>query len=184
MTSQTAFDLIFRNARLRSSAASVDIGVKGGRIAAIEPKLACEAVEVDVGGRLALPGFVDSHIHLDKACLLGRCGHDHATVSEAIAAVAAMKRDFTVEDVYARGARVLERAIVHGTTRMRTHVEIDPRIGLRGFEAVKALRRDYAWAIDLSLCVFPQEGLTNDPGSEELLIQALRDGGEVIGGCP
>ena len=83
-----------------------------------------------------------------------------------------------------RGARVLERAIVAGTTRMRTHVEIDPRIGLRGFEAIKALKRDYAWAIDLSVCVFPQEGLTNDPGAEELLVAALRDGGEVIGGCP
>src|SRR6478672_6044375 len=184
MTAQPAFDLIFRNTLLRSSAAPVDIGVKGGRIAAIEPQLACEAVEVDVGGRLALPGFVDSHIHLDKACLLGRCGHDHGSVSEAIRAVAGMKKDFSVEDVYARGARVLERAIVHGTTRMRTHVEIDPRIGLRGFEAVKALKRDHAWAIDLSLCVFPQEGLTNDPGSEELLVQALRDGGEAIGGCP
>ena len=184
MTIQTAFDLIFRNTLLRSSAAPVDIGVKGGRIAAIEPRLTCEAVEVDVGGRLALPGFVDTHIHLDKACLLGRCGHNHGSVSEAIRAVAGMKKDFTVEDVYARGARVLERAIVHGTTRMRTHVEIDPRIGLRGFEAIKALKRDYAWAIDLELCVFPQEGLTNDPGAEELLIQALRDGGEVIGGCP
>ncbi|MGT2439159.1 amidohydrolase family protein [Bradyrhizobium betae] len=183
MTAQPAFDLVFRNALLRSSATPVDIGVKGGRIAAIEPKLACEAVEVDLGGHLALPGFVDTHIHLDKACLLGRCGHNHGSVSEAIRAVAGMKKDFTVEDVYARGAKVLERAIVHGTTRMRTHVEIDPRIGLRGFEAIKALKRDHAWAIDLSLCVFPQEGLTNDPGSEELLIQALRDGGEVIGGC-
>lgn len=184
MITQPAFDLVFRNALLRTSSTPVDIGVKGGRIAAIEPQLACEALEVDVGGRLALPGFVDSHIHLDKACLLGRCGHGHGSVSEAIRAVAGMKKDFTVEDVYARGAKVLERAIVHGTTRMRTHVEIDPRIGLRGFEAVKALKRDYAWAIDLSLCVFPQEGLTNDPGAEELLIQALRAGGEVVGGCP
>ncbi|MCA1497910.1 MULTISPECIES: amidohydrolase family protein [unclassified Bradyrhizobium] len=184
MTTQATFDLIFRNALLRSSAAPVDIGVKDGRIAAIAPKLACEAADVDLGGLLALPGFVDTHIHLDKACLLGRCGHDHGSVSEAIRAVAAMKKDFTIEDVYARGARVLERAIVNGTTRMRTHVEIDPRIGLRGFEAVKALKRDYAWAIDLELCVFPQEGLTNDPGAEELLIQALREGGEAIGGCP
>ncbi|TWB03830.1 amidohydrolase family protein [Bradyrhizobium stylosanthis] len=184
MTTQAAFDLIFRNALLRSSAAPVDIGVTGGRIAAIAPSLACEGVEIDLGGHLALPGFVDTHIHLDKACLLGRCGHNHGSVSEAIRAVAGMKKDFTVEDVYARGARVLERAIVNGTTRMRTHVEIDPRIGLRGFEAVKALKRDHAWAIDLELCVFPQEGLTNDPGAEELLIQALRDGGEAIGGCP
>ncbi|TPQ29962.1 amidohydrolase [Bradyrhizobium guangdongense] len=184
MIARTAFDLIIRNAMLRTSAAPVDIGVARGRIAAIEPRLACEGVEVDAGGRLALPGFVDTHIHLDKACLLGRCAHDHGGVAGAIRAVAAMKKDFTVEDVYGRGAKVIERAIVHGTTRMRTHVEIDPRIGLRSFAAVKALKRDYAWALDLSLCVFPQEGLTNDPGSEELLVQALRDGGEVIGGCP
>ena len=74
MTSQTALDLIFRNALLRSSAGSVDIGVKGGRIAAIEPRLACEAIEVDLGGHLALPGFVDTHIHLDKACLSAAAG--------------------------------------------------------------------------------------------------------------
>jgi cytosine deaminase len=184
MTVQTAFDLIFRNALLRSSPTPVDIGVKSGRFAAIEPGLACEAVEVDLGGRLALPGFVDSHIHLDKACLLERCGHIHGTLSDAIRAVSAMKRDFGVDDVYARGAKVLERAIVHGTTRMRTHVEIDPRIGLRSFEAIKALKRNYAWAIDLALCVFPQEGLTNDPGADELLVQALRDGAGAIGGCP
>jgi cytosine/creatinine deaminase len=184
MSARTAFDLIFRNAVVRSSPTPVDIAVTEGRIAAIGPHLVCEAAEIDVGGRLVLPGFVDSHIHLDKACLLGRCAHVQGGVSDAIRAVAAMKRDFTVEDVHARGSKVIEGAIVHGTTRMRTHVEIDPRIGLRSFEAIKALKRDYAWAIDLSLCVFPQEGLTNDPGAEELLIAALRDGGEVIGGCP
>ena len=184
MTATTAFDLIFRRAATPAFATPVDIGVSAGRIAAIAPRLASEAREIDLDGRLVLPGFVDTHIHLDKACLLGRCGHNHGSVSEAIQAVAAMKRDFTVEDVYQRGARVLERAIVAGTTRMRTHVEIDPRIGLRGFEAIRALKRDYAWAIDLSVCVFPQEGLTNDPGAEELLVAALRDGGEVIGGCP
>jgi cytosine deaminase len=184
MTMQTAFDLIFRNALLRASATPVDIGISRGRIAAIAPRLDSEATEVDFGGRLALPGFVDTHIHLDKACLLGRCGHDHGSLGDAIRAVSAMKRDFTAEDVYARGARVIERAITFGTTRMRTHVEIDPRIALRSFEAIRALKRDYAWALDLSLCVFPQEGLTNDPGSEELLIEAMRQGADVIGGCP
>jgi cytosine deaminase len=184
MQAKAAFDLVFRNAVTRNAATSVDIGISGGKIAAIAPKLVCEAAEVDVGGRLALPGFVDTHIHLDKACLLGRCGHNHGSLGEAIAAVAALKRDFTVEDVYARGQRVIERAIVHGTTRMRTHVEIDPRIGLRSFEAIKALKRDYAWALELSICAFPQEGLTNDPGAEELLVAALRDGADLIGGCP
>ncbi len=184
MQAKTAFDLVFRNAVTRSAATPVDIGISAGKIAAIEPKLVCEAAEVDACGRLVLPGFVDTHIHLDKACLLGRCGHGHGSLGEAIKAVAAMKRDFTVEDVYERGRKVIERAIVAGTTRMRTHVEIDPRIGLRSFEAIKALKRDYAWALELSVCAFPQEGLTNDPGAEELLVAALRDGADLIGGCP
>ncbi len=84
----------------------------------------------------------------------------------------------------ARGARVLEMAISKGTTHMRTHVEVDPRAGLRSFEAIRSLKTDYAWGIDLSICVFPQEGLTNDPGAEELLEAALANGADVLGGCP
>jgi cytosine deaminase len=67
---------------------------------------------------------------------------------------------------------------------MRTHVEIDPRIGLRSFDAIRRLKRDYAWAIDLEICVFPQEGLLNDPGAEDLIITACEAGADLIGGCP
>jgi cytosine deaminase len=179
-----ALDTIFRNASIAGREEPVDIGVRQGRIAAIASSLAADAPAVDLGGRLAIAGFVDSHIHLDKACLLGRCGHQHSGLSAAIRAVSALKREFTVEDVYARGARVIEKAIAKGTTRMRTHVEVDPRVGLRSFEAVKALKRDYGWAIDLSICVFPQEGLTNDPGTEDLLTEALGSGADLLGGCP
>jgi cytosine/creatinine deaminase len=184
MHTRTAFDRILRQATIAGREAPADIGLRGGKIAAIETRLQADAPETRLDGRLVLPGFVDSHIHLDKACLLGRCGHDHATLSSAIQAVSELKRDFTVEDVYDRGARVLEKAILKGTTHIRTHVEVDPRVGLRSFEAVKQLKRDYAWAIDLSICVFPQEGLTNDPGTEELLAEALSAGADLLGGCP
>lgn len=184
MSDDTAFDLIFRQASLPGHKRLVDIGVRRGRFAAIAPAITADAPEIVIGGRAVLPGFVDSHVHLDKACLLGRCGHLQGGLKEAIAAVSAMKRDFTTADVYERGAQVLERAIGKGTMHLRSHVEVDPRVGLRSFEALKALKRDYAWAIDLTLCVFPQEGLTNDPGTEELLIQALRDGADLLGGCP
>ena len=177
-------DLVLRRCRLTGRPDPIDIGVAGGRIIAIEPAIAAEAEVEDVAGRLVLPGFVDSHIHLDKACLLDRCGHDHGSLGDAIRAVSAAKRDFTAADVYARGARVLEQAIVQGTTRIRTHVEVDPRVALHSFEAVGQLRRDYGWAVDLSVCVFPQEGLTNDPGTEELLVAALEAGADVLGGCP
>ncbi|MDU0341282.1 amidohydrolase family protein [Bosea rubneri] len=184
MPTAPSLDLVFRRATIRGHDQPQDIGVRAGRIAAIGAGLRCDAPEVEVGGRLALPGFVDSHIHLDKACLLSRCGHDHGGLAGAIASVAAMKRNFTEADVYERGARVIEKAIGKGTTRMRTHVEVDPRAGLRSFAAIKALKADYAWGLDLSICVFPQEGLTNDLGTEELLVTALEDGADLLGGCP
>lgn len=186
MSSDDPFDLILRQARLGTGVETVDIGVRAGRIAALGPLPgASAAIVCEAGGRAVLPGFVDTHVHLDKACLLGRCGHMHGgDLSAAIRAVSDLKRAFTEEDVYTRGARVLDKAIVKGTTRMRTHVEVDPRVELRSFVAIKRLKQDYAWAIDLQICVFPQEGLTNDPGTEDLLIAALKSGADLLGGCP
>jgi cytosine deaminase len=67
---------------------------------------------------------------------------------------------------------------------MRTQVEVDPGIGMRGFEGVQSLIADYKWAIDIEICVFPQEGLISYPGTEELLIEGLKRGAKVVGGAP
>jgi cytosine/creatinine deaminase len=177
-------DLVLRQAQIAGSDGPLDIGIAGGRIVEIAAHIETDARAMAVDGRLAFPGFVDTHIHLDKSCIWDRCRCEQGTLQEAIAAVATAKAAFTEEDVYARARRTLERAIVQGTTHMRTHVEIDPRIGLRGFDAIRRLKADYVWAIDLEICVFPQEGLTNDPGVEELLIEACAAGADLIGGCP
>jgi cytosine deaminase len=179
------FDLLLKQARLPDGdGVPCDIGIKDGRIAAIAPHLDSAAPSEALGGKLVCAGFVDTHIHLDKSCISDRCNCGSGSLPEAIAAVAAAKREFTVEDVYARGRRTLEKAILQGTTHMRTHVEIDPRIGLKSLKAIRQLKQDYAWAIDLQICVFPQEGLLNDPGTEELLIEACGTGADLIGGCP
>jgi cytosine deaminase len=179
-------DFILRRAYIAGrEETEFDIGVANGRIAEIAPTISSEpAQEQDAGGRLVTPGFVDTHIHLDKSCILDRCALSEGTLQEAISQVAAAKSAFTEDDVYTRGRRTLEKAIVQGTMRMRTHVEVDPRVGLKGFNAVRRLKRDYAWAIDLEICVFPQEGLLNDPGTEELLVAACEQGADLIGGCP
>jgi cytosine/creatinine deaminase len=179
-------DLIVRNAATLQGGelVVVDIGLAGTAIAAISPSLKAEARELDAAGCLVVPGMIETHIHLDKTCILDRCRVEEGTVAEAVRETAAAKRGFTVEDVYARGKRTLERCITQGTMRMRTHVELDPGIGMIGFEAVDQLARDYAWAMNLELCVFPQEGLTNNPGTEELLIEGLRRGARAIGAVP
>jgi cytosine/creatinine deaminase len=180
-----ALDFILRRARIAGwGPHPVDIGVADGHVVAIEPHIAADAPGEDLDGRLVIPGLVETHIHLDKSCILDRCRSEHGTLEEAIAEVAAAKRMFTEDDVYQRGRRTLERAIAQGTIHMRTHVEVDPRVGLRSFEAIRRLKHDYRWAIDIEICVFPQEGLTNDPGAEELLVEACQSGADLIGGCP
>jgi cytosine deaminase len=179
------FDLILRNARIGGrEETTVDIGVKDGRIAAVEAGLAGAGPAEDAGGRLVLPGLVETHIHLDKSCILDRCATHRGTLDEAIGAVAKAKRAFTEADVYARAARTLETSILQGTMRMRTHVEVDPRIGLTSVYALRRLAHDYAWGIELELCAFPQEGLLDDPGCEDVMVAALEQGATVVGGAP
>jgi cytosine deaminase len=179
-------DLILRNAAVfgGNESASIDIGIEGGRIVALAPGLAADGPSVELAGRLVAPGLVETHIHLDKTCIIDRCRIEEGTLTEAVAETARAKKAFTEEDVYARATRTLEKCVLNGTMLMRTHVEIDPGIRFRGFDAVMQLARDHAWAIDLEICVFPQEGLTNYPGTDSLLAEALGKGAKVLGAAP
>lgn len=180
-----SFDLVIRNARLAAGAALMDIAVRNGRIAELASQIRCEAVEeVDARGAFAFSGFVDAHVHLDKACILDRCHICEGTLAEAVRETAQAKASFTEEDVYQRAARVVEKAITHGTTAMRSFVEIDPRAGYRSFVALKRIRDDFAFAIDIQLCAFAQEGLTQEPQTLAMLNQALEEGADLVGGCP
>lgn len=177
-------DLILRQARLAAGAPQTDILISDGLIRAIAPNLSADCEIIDLAGALVLPGFVETHIHLDKSRVIDRCDLQEGTLVEAISETARIKRAFTEVDIETRARQTLEKAILAGTMALRTHVEVDPRIELRGFYAVQRLAKAYAWAIDVEICVFPQEGLINDPGCEELLIAACRNGASLIGGCP
>ena len=179
-------DWIIRNTRINDGAdqPTVDIGIDGGRIAAIEPNLAAEGEKLDIGGRLVTPGFIETHIHLDKSCILDRCESNKGDLDEAIEQVAAAKKQFTPEDVRERAIKTLKKCILNGTTHMRTHLEVDPVIGLRSLEGIVPLIDEYKWAIDIEICIFPQEGLLNNPGTDELMIEALKNGGKVVGAAP
>ena len=179
-------DLIIRNAQLadRPAGELLDVGVERGTIVALQPGLAADAEVFDAAGRLACGGLVETHIHLDKARLLDRCPAEAGRQISPVHYVAPFKPHITQDDVRARAEQTLRECLIHGTTRMRTHVEVDPGIGLRGFDAVQSLVDDYAWAVDLELCVFPQEGLINYPGTDALLVQALKRGAQAIGAAP
>jgi len=178
-------DLVLRNARIAGGDGSpVDVGISAGRIAAIAPGLEADGEALDLGGRLVSPGFIETHIHLDKACILDRCASKRGDLEEAIGEVASAKKAFTVDDVTARARRVIEKCISHGTTHIRTHLEVDPVVGLKGLEGVFPLIEEYRWAVDIEVCVFPQEGLLNNPGTDELMVEGLKMGARAVGAAP
>jgi cytosine deaminase len=181
-------DLLLRACRVADRDGLVDLAVTQGRIAAIHahdpvaPATAARVVEAR--GRLCTPGLVEAHIHLDKAFLTERISAPAGSALEAIRLVGEAKRRFTAEDIQARARRVLDLAVAAGTTAMRSHVEVDPVVGLMGLEALLPLKREYAPALDLQLCAFAQEGILQSPGTEGLLRRALQNGADLVGGCP
>ena len=66
----------------------------------------------------------------------GRCKAEKGDLEEAIGEVAT-RRSVHAEDVYSARQATSKRRILHGTTHMRTQVEVDPGIGLRGLEGVR-----------------------------------------------
>ena len=177
-------DLLLRECRLPDGLV-MDIGCRDGRIVAIgrlARRSAARAISCE--GRAVTPGLVDAHIHLDKALLTERTPSREGSLAEALRVTGEAKRGFTRDDIEARARRVLDMAVRQGTTAMRSHAEVDPIVGLMGFEALAALKREYAPAIDLQLCAFAQEGILQAPGTEALLREALRAGADLVGGVP
>jgi len=160
------FDLLLQGCRLPDGRIA-DVGARAGLVAEIGTLAGRSAHRaVDCGGLLLTPGLVDAHIHLDKALLSDRTPSLEGTVAEALRVTGHAKRRFTVEDIRARARRALDLAVRAGTTAMRSHVEVDPIVGLKALEALLPLKREYAPAIDLQLCAFAQEGILQAPGTD------------------
>src|SRR5215469_7418320 len=147
-----AADLVVRNVRPLGGDLS-DVVILAGRIAA-EPAPNGAPV-LDGDGRIALPGLVEAHTHLDKSLPI-----DPRRQSELQARL----------------------SVSHGTTFIRSHVDVDTECGVAGIEGVMATREALAGIVDIDLVAFPQSGLLVRPGTAELLERALRLGAETVGG--
>lgn len=176
-------DFILSGAHLAGHAGRADIAVRDGQIAAIAPYLPGEP-RVAADGGWVFPGYVDAHIHLDKAHILERCDMTRGGLAHAVEETARAKASFTTEDLYERAGRVVDAAVCHGTTALRSFVEVDPRVGLRGMEALLALREARKHQITIQICAFAQEGITNEPETLALLSRAMEMGANLVGGCP
>lgn len=176
-------DLLITNVRPQAGA-TADILIKGGRIAEIGPGLrAPEAEIVDGKGAIAIPPFVEPHVHLDKI-LWGLPWHA-ITVPRQLRAMIdnekAIRKDLPWS-VAERAGNLIRQCVACGTTHIRSHVDIDPDYGLSNLHGVLAAAEAHASMVGVEIVAFPQAGMMINPGTAELMEAALQEGASVVGG--
>lgn len=163
------------------------IEIAGGKIAAIRPqpqRADNSSGALDAEGGLALPPFVEPHIHLDTTQTAGEpAWNQSGTLFEGIERWAERKALLSSEDVKRRAVQTLKWQIANGIQYVRTHVDVsDP--SLTALKAMLALKQEMAPWIAIQIVAFPQEGILSYPDGAALLEEALRLGADVVGAIP
>lgn len=137
---------------------------------------------IDGAGLLALPGLVNAHAHVDKSWW----GHPWQSWGGELSLEGRIRweRERRAElDIPSKRItlNVLREFVRHGTTSVRTHLDVDPGIGLDG---IKAAQEAFAHAkgITFQTIAFPQDGVLRREGVAELLERAAREGVDFLGG--
>ncbi len=178
------FDLLIRGGTLPDGSIA-DIGITGGRIAALAPDLPAEAGEViEAAGHLVSPPFVDAHFHMDATLSYGIPRiNASGTLLEGIALWGELKRELTREAVVRRALDYCRGAVARGILAIRSHVDVtDPNF--HTVEGLLEVREHLRGTLDLQLVAFPQDGWYRAPGAEAQVIRALDAGVDVVGGIP
>ncbi|MCO6389909.1 amidohydrolase family protein [Aliihoeflea aestuarii] len=178
------FDLIVKGGTFADGRVA-DIGIRGDRIIAIEPRIEADAREViDVTGDLVSPPFVDPHFHMDATLSYGTPRiNASGTLLEGIGLWGELKPLLTHEAVKERALAYCDWAVSMGLLAIRTHVDTcDDR--LLAVEALLDVRKTVAPYLDLQLVAFPQDGFYRDPTARQNTIRALDMGVDVVGGIP
>jgi cytosine/creatinine deaminase len=180
-------DILVKNVALWGTDSIRDVGIADGRFVSIGQSDASlnATLTLDAEGRMAVPGFVEPHIHLDKALISERAPVNiSGTLTEAIEILWEIKRNYTVDEIADRASRVLAQALANGISRLRTHVDVDPIGGTRPAEGLIRARKRFRDLMDIQIVAFPQEGIVRSPGTEALMRQAMKLGVDVVGGMP
>lgn len=178
-------DLIIRNANLPDGRIGIDIGIKDGKIVALDADLTAKGrEEINVSGYLVSPPFVDAHFHMDATLSLGQPRlNQSGTLLEGITLWGELKPHLTVDVIKERALKFCDLAVARGLLAIRSHVDVcDPR--LLAVDALLEVKKEVASYLDLQLVAFPQDGFFSSPQAAELLETALDRGVDVVGGVP
>ncbi|WP_419888798.1 amidohydrolase [Neobacillus niacini] len=137
---------------------------------------------IDGKGFLALPTFKEMHNHLDKTYLsLDWKAPTPAKNLEERLRLEAAELEALAPTTKQRASAMIELLLSHGSTHIRSHVNIDPYIGLKNLEGVKAALEDYSDKLTYEIVAFPQHGLLRE-NVIPLMKEAMRSGANLVGG--
>ncbi|WP_039031532.1 cytosine deaminase [Leclercia adecarboxylata] len=178
---------LIQNVRLPGRDGLWQLAIENGRFGEITPtgEKQSESYEVlNARGGLAIPPFIEPHIHLDTTQTAGEPNWNQSgTLFEGIERWAERKALLSHEDVKARAWKTLKWQIANGIQFVRTHVDVsDPT--LTALKAMLEVKQEVAPWVDLQIVAFPQEGILSYPNGAALLEEALRLGADVVGAIP
>src|SRR5262249_15413614 len=126
-TAGPSLDIVIRQARVWGREGRWDVAVAGGRHPPVGAAVAgAGGPRAAAAGRLLAPAFVDPHIHLDKVLVAEDVRPNRSgTLGEAIEILWERKAAYTVDEIVRRASQVIESAVLAGTTRIRSHVDVD-----------------------------------------------------------
>ena len=178
--------MLIQNVHVDNQKDAVDVRIEDGKFAAIKPGLSAKPGEevIDGQGKVLLPPFIDSHVHLDATLTAGQPEwNETGTLFDGIRIWSERKKDLTIQDVKQRAKKTLLNMVGHGIQHVRSHVDVtDPH--LIALQALLELKHEMQDVVDLQLVAFPQEGILSYPHGKKLMKQAVKEGADVVGGIP
>ena len=187
--------ILIRNARLRGNpGALTDIAIAGGVFAEIGQLSDCKArIEIDAGGNLVTPSYVNPHLHLCKvwtrpmmseAAMGAYHGDGMKHASSAIELASKVKESYHASWIVKNARRAVALAALHGTLHIRTFADVDSKARLEGVKALLEVRDEFRGIVDVQVVAFAQDGIQRDPGTDRLMRDAMALGADVVGGIP
>ena len=176
----------FFNAKIYRNDEATEMIVENGKITHIGTNLPKCEDEIDLGGKLVLPPYVDPHLHLDYVYTLSELGESGAgsgTLFEAIELWPRFKETLTVESVKRLAMKAIKDEVSQGVQHIRTHIDVtDPKF--TALQAMLEMKQELKDTVDIQIVAFPQEGMYMYKGGVELVEEGLKMGADVVGGIP
>lgn len=178
--------MLIKNIMIENGNDPMDIRVTDGKFETIAKNLVPQQGEEVVEGKgcMALPPFIESHVHLDTCLTAGDpCWNLSGTLFEGIECWSKRKDKLSKADVKERAAKAIRKQAANGIQFVRTHVDVtDPT--LIAMEGMLELREEMKGIVDIQIVAFPQEGIQSYPNGMELMENAMRMGADCVGAIP